>query len=108
MADYDVLFVNPLALTDIPTEANVGPIFTAKKIVNRSINPGILSMASFLNSKGYQIKIIDLSCQKNTKLLEKELEKESPLIAAIIAILKSLPAAEQPAHIWVAGSRHFL
>ncbi|MDO8537754.1 MAG: cobalamin-dependent protein [archaeon] len=83
MTDYDLLLINPSISTNQKIITNVGNIFMPKNFVCRSFNTGLLSIASYVQSKGYQVKIIDLLDKKDNKYLVKNLENEKPLVAAI-------------------------
>lgn len=78
--DYDLLLINPPSLLDF--NQSEGNYFSSKmKIV--AMNPGLLSIATYIKKKKYSVKIVDLSTSSDYSFLEKELETAKPKIIGI-------------------------
>src|SRR3989344_634938 len=100
MSTYDVLLVNPSTVAESPHYARTGNIFTPAEVVVRSFNPGLLSIASYLASKGIEVKIVDLLDESDHSALVSHLQEDRPRIAGISCISgfsypSALLAAEQ-------------
>jgi len=116
MHDYDILLVNPPKLTEQPETEPSGTLFISKIQKSIAMNPGILSIASYLQAHNFSVKIIDLSMDSNFKRLRLELGKETPLVAGVGSIsgldyLESLKCIqiikeECPDTICIAGGQH--
>lgn len=77
----DLLMVNPPTLVvEKPDYLISGTLF---QYTVDNINPGILSIASYLFEKGISVKIIDLSIAKNFEQLEEYLKINSPRIIGV-------------------------
>jgi len=73
--DYDLLLVNPPSLLEQPDCGQAGGLFLPERMKITAMNPGILSIATYLKRKSYSVKIVDLSLSNNFSILENELEK---------------------------------
>ena len=80
MFDYDLLLVNPPMLIIEPDYITIG---TPAKFSMKAMNPGVLSVASYLDYKGFQVKIIDLFEENSLEKLIKELRTEKPKVVGI-------------------------
>ncbi|RCX21015.1 radical SAM superfamily enzyme YgiQ (UPF0313 family) [Anaerobacterium chartisolvens] len=85
--DYDVLFINPPLEIVSDKTAQFGVLTDFSYLPVKFFNPGILSMGTFLDWKGYTVKVCDIS---RTKQLEKELKDSlnwgCPRVVAISGI----------------------
>lgn len=77
--DYDALFICPPYLTQDPPLA----FFREESFKFQIINPGILSIASYLTSKGFSVKILDTSINNDFRKIKKELQNNTPKIIGI-------------------------
>ncbi|MDP2925243.1 MAG: cobalamin-dependent protein [Nanoarchaeota archaeon] len=110
--DYDVLFIHPPYLTETPPLA----FFRDESFKFSIISSGILSIASYLKSKGFSVKIIDTSVDHNYSKIEKELQNKTPKIIGIsnntafdyIESLKCLEITRKnsPSSLIVMGGEH--
>ncbi len=78
-----VLLVNPSTVIQVPDYARTGNIFNPERKVQKSFNPGLLSIASFLASKGIEVKILDLLEEQDTAKLEEHLTANRPNVVGI-------------------------
>ena len=80
----DIIFFNP-PFNRITPDYVVGA--SLARFEMDAINPGILSIATYLKNKGVNVEIHDFYRQKNLEIVEKEIinviEKESPKIVGI-------------------------
>lgn len=76
---YDLILINPPMATYRPDQYRVGTMFVPKNIRISCINTGILSLATYLDSKGFRIAILDLykaeSAEEARETLRSFLEK---------------------------------
>lgn len=63
---YDLILINPPMATYRPDQYRVGTMFVPKNIRISCINTGILSIATYLDSKGFKIAILDLYKHEST------------------------------------------
>ena len=77
--DYDILFVCPPYLTEDPPLA----FFRDESFKFQIINPGILTIASYLKKQGFSVKIIDASVDQDYGKIKEELQKSTPRIVGI-------------------------
>lgn len=75
--DYDLLLINPPILTREPGFGSVGTVFVSDSTKVTAMNPGILSIASYLKAKGAELKIIDLSIDSDYEKLAVDLRKKN-------------------------------
>lgn len=112
--NVDLLLVNPPTLVmKRPDYMTSGTLF---HYAIENINPGILSMASYLVEKGIDIKIIDLSIAKNFNELEDYLSHHAPKVIGVSSTccydyLESLQCLEiahrlSPDSFLAAGGQH--
>lgn len=110
----DLLLVNPPTLVlEKPDYLISGTLFQYRV---ENINPGILSMASYLFEKGIRLKIIDLSIAKGFTELEEYLQVSAPRIIGVSSTccydyLESLRCLEMakrlsPDSFLVVGGQH--
>jgi radical SAM superfamily enzyme YgiQ (UPF0313 family) len=114
MFDYDLLLINPKESSFRPKHSRVGTIGIPKGEVVKSFNTGILSLASYILNKGFEINIIDLF--QSTHTLRKTLRKEKPMVIGISCITgfsynSTLECAknckeESPESLVVVGGQH--
>ncbi len=83
MNNIEVLLVNPSTVTHVPDYARTGNIFNPEHKVQKSFNPGLLSIASFLASHGIEVKILDLLEEQDTAKLEEHLGANMPTVVGI-------------------------
>ena len=113
MFDYDILLINPPLLTIEPDYLLVGSLAKCRM---KTINPGILSIGSYLDYRGFQTKILDLSESSDFTLLKQEMRKEKPRVVGISSetgfnYLETLKCArivknESPESLCIAGGYH--
>ncbi len=78
---YDLLLINPpVGILEKPDYLTKGTFLDYKM---ECINPGILSIASYVVSKGFSVKIIDLSISDNFDELNAFLEKGKAKIIGV-------------------------
>lgn len=82
-ADSQVLLINPPLIAARPDFGNVGVFSVVGNLIVRCINPGILSIASYLDAQGYKVRILDLSEESDFSSLLECLEKDTPWVAGI-------------------------
>ncbi|MDA8131125.1 MAG: cobalamin-dependent protein [Elusimicrobia bacterium] len=73
--DTEFCLINPPALLDKPPIEQSGTLFIPERLKIAAINPGILSIASYLDSKGYAVRILDLSGETDWTRVGKLLSK---------------------------------
>ena len=76
--------INPSIVQDnAPKYANVGTLYSPEGTLIYTMNPGLLSIASYLLDKNKKVDIVDLLDQKNLNLLEKQCIEDSYRIVGI-------------------------
>jgi len=77
MNHYDLLLVNPPSLIDKPDIGYGGGVLAhteiSEKLKVKAMNPGLLSITSYILSKNYSVKLVDLSLSNNYDELNQEL-----------------------------------
>jgi radical SAM superfamily enzyme YgiQ (UPF0313 family) len=116
MADYDILLVNPPVMIENKPEFEAsGVIFLIDEIQISAINPGILSIDSYLKSHSINTKIIDLSNDNDYSALSEEMGNEPKMVGvscnsafSYMETLESLRVAKEvyPPTFTVAGGQH--
>jgi len=115
--DYDLLLINPPSLIlGEPDCGQAGGLFLPEKLKITAMNPGILSIATYIKRKGFDVKILDLSLSENFKILEKELKSNKPKIIGIsstsafdyMEALECIKIAKtcSPESLVIAGGQH--
>ncbi len=110
----DLLLINPPTLViKKPDYITSGTLF---HYAIENINPGLLSIASYLVEKGISIKIIDLSIAKNFSELEDYLTNHTPKVIGVsstccydyLESIKCLEIAKRlsPESFLIAGGQH--
>lgn len=113
---YDLLLVNPPILTLEPGFGSVGTVFVADSLKVTAMNPGLLSIASYVRSKGISVKIVDLSVDCDYQKLAKLIETEKPMVAGLssqcgfdyLEALKCIDIIKKgsPETLVIAGGQH--
>ena len=98
MSDYDILLVNP-PMTSLKRSklAQFGSLHLVEGVSYHSFNPGLLSIGTYLDWKGYSVKILDLyGEQAPFPSLQRYLDREKPAVIGISCTygLCYLPALE--------------
>lgn len=75
MVRKELVLVNPPALLERPPINQSGTLFIPERLRITAMNPGILSIASYLRNKGYDVGIIDLSLEPNYESLDKKVKE---------------------------------
>ena len=74
MASYDLTLINPPALIERPPVEQSGTLFVPEKLRITAMNPGILSLFTYLKSKGFSVNILDLSLDTEYSSMEKKIK----------------------------------
>ena len=77
--DYDILLIVPPYLTQDPELA----FFRDESFKFSIINPGILSIASYLETKGFSVKILDASVDHDFEKIKQELQSNKPRVVGV-------------------------
>lgn len=111
-----VLLVNPPSLLDKPDCGQAGILFLSENLKVTAMNPGLLSIATYLDSKGIPVAICDLSLSEDFNDLRKIIRDVEPDIIGVsstsaIDYMEALEclkiaAEERPQAIRVAGGQH--
>lgn len=117
-ADYsvDMLLINPVVMAQRDDGANVGTIGVPEDYLVRCINTGILSIATYLDARGYSVGILDFLESNDLGPLEDYLGRERPRVIGIscmtgfsyIQCLEIVETARRlaPDSVIVMGSQH--
>lgn len=82
--DCDLMLINPPSLLfGEPDCGQAGGLFLPEHLKITAMNPGLLSIATYIKRKGFDVKIVDLSLSENFKNLEKEVLSNKPKIIGI-------------------------
>lgn len=114
--DYDILLVNPPALTTRPDFGQAGTFFVPKSLKIAAMNPGLLSIASYLSAKGYEVQILDLSLDAAYERLRDSIRQNIPRVMGVSSTsgfdyLEALECVrivkeESPHTLCIAGGQH--
>lgn len=83
MGELHLVLINPPDIGNRPPVANTGTLFLSNNQIVRCINPGILSIASYIKSRGKEVEIIDLLDSLNLDKLVNGLANKSPWLIGI-------------------------
>lgn len=83
MSDRHLLLVNPPEAATRPEAGNTGTLYIPGNQIVRCINPGILSIATHIHSKGYEVEIVDLLESASLDPLTKVLTHQQPWVIGI-------------------------
>jgi len=83
VSDLHLLLVNPPETASRPDDGNTGTLYIADNQIVRCINPGILSIASYIQAKGNNVEIIDLLECTDLAPLQEALTQQQPWIIGI-------------------------
>jgi len=116
MSAPSVLLVNPPMLLEKPDFGQAGALFTPENLKMAAINPGLLSIATYLDSKGIPVVICDLSIAEDFNILRQIIENFKPDIIGISSMSAfdyietlnclKIAAEERPQALRVAGGQH--
>lgn len=74
--EFDVVFIDPPKLIQgLPEEGKSGSFFTSETVKINAINLGILSLFSYLSSKGFSCKILNFSEDSDFSNAKRKIEK---------------------------------
>lgn len=81
---FDILFINPPLSNINDSNIDLGLIDRKASLALKTFNPGILSIATYLDWKGYSVKICDILNEKNINYeLKKTVSYGKPKVIAI-------------------------
>lgn len=113
MYDYDILLINP-PMQRVKPDYNLPG--TPGKFHIKAMNPGLLSIGSYLKDKGFEVNILDVSQALDYEVLRKELRAASPAVIGVgttsgynyLETLECLRIAkeERPENYCIAGGQH--
>jgi len=116
MDDLHLLLINPPQTHIPPPAGNTGVLYNPEGLIIKCMNPGILSIASYIHSKGYNVKILDMQGEDVFLTLERVLEHYRPWVVGIsctygFAYLPSLECAKVarrlcPDSLVIMGGQH--
>ena len=111
-----VLLVNPPMLLEKPDSGQAGALFSPENLKMAAINPGLLSIATYIDGKGIPVAICDLSITEDFNVLRQMIENIKPEVIGVssmsafdyIETLNCLKIAleERPQALRVAGGQH--
>jgi len=111
-----VLLVNPPMLLEKPDFGQAGALFSPENLKMAAINPGLLSIATYLDSKGIPVTICDLSITEDFNNLRQMIENTKPDIIGVSSMSAfdyietlnclKIAAEEKPQALRVAGGQH--
>lgn len=111
-----VLLVNPPALLEKPDCGQAGGLFLPENLKITAMNPGILSIATYLDSRSIPVEICDLSLSENFENLRESIRNIKPDVIGVsstsafdyLETLECLKIAEEerPEAIRVGGGQH--
>ncbi|RCX21016.1 radical SAM superfamily enzyme YgiQ (UPF0313 family) [Anaerobacterium chartisolvens] len=82
--DYDILLINPPLLYIKDKLAQFGSLHLTSGVPYKTFNPGILSIGTYLDWKGYKVKICDITkCEETEGLLKETLNFGKPMVVGI-------------------------
>jgi len=71
----ELILINPPALIERPPVQQSGTYYIPDNLVISAINPGLLSIATYLDEYGFDIEIIDLSHLRDFNSIEQNIKK---------------------------------
>jgi anaerobic magnesium-protoporphyrin IX monomethyl ester cyclase len=83
MADNELTLINPPALIERPPIQQSGTLFIPEGMLITAMNPGLLSLATYLSEKGFAVNILDLSLEKDYDSLTKRVSGLSSELVGI-------------------------
>ena len=111
-----VLLVNPPSLLEKPDCGQAGGLFLPENLKITAMNPGLLSIATYLDGKGVPVTICDLSLSENFNELREIIANIKPDIIGVSSMsafdyleaLECLKIAgeEVPTALRIAGGQH--
>lgn len=75
LSNEELILINPPALLERPPIEQSGTLFIPENLRITAMNPGVLSLASYLNSKNFSVKILDLSLDVNYGSIEDKIKQ---------------------------------
>jgi anaerobic magnesium-protoporphyrin IX monomethyl ester cyclase len=75
MHKNELVLINPPALIERPPIQQSGTLFIPEGMIITAMNPGILSLATYLDSKNFDVTILDLSLERDYGALEKKVQR---------------------------------
>jgi radical SAM superfamily enzyme YgiQ (UPF0313 family) len=112
--DIDILLVNPMV--SYRTDVNVGTMGVPEDYLVRCINPGLLSIATWLEHRGRSVAILDFQDDSSARPLQEFLARHRPRVVGVscmtgFAYLHALELADRvrglaPQTMIVFGGQH--
>lgn len=116
MSTPKVLLVNPPMLLEKPEFGQAGALFLPENLKMAAINPGLLCIATYLDSKGIDVAICDLSIIEDFDILRRKIREFEPDIIGVSSmsafdyiealICLRIAFEERPQALRVAGGQH--
>lgn len=88
MQTYDLLLINPHRLVTLPEARQLGAPFVPwwfglDDEPYTCMNPGLLSIATYLDARGHSVRIVDLTLAGSFEPLRNELRSERPRVIGV-------------------------
>jgi len=74
MTNKDLVLINPPALIEKPPIQQSGTLYIPESMLITAMNPGLLSLATYIDDKGFDVRILDLSDKRDYDALDKGLD----------------------------------
>lgn len=75
MGYSEITLINPPALLERPPVEQSGTLFVPERLRIAAMNPGVLSLATYLNSKDYRVDILDVSLDTDYSIIEQKVKQ---------------------------------